>query len=103
MTSQGSPYPRFQRALKTGNLPLIRAAAAELPRVDLGDALSVCMAIRESEPQRFERAALKWIARYSVEQASCVQDVRDAAQAFDDMPTRPQDALVVLQQLCMGR
>jgi hypothetical protein len=37
------------RALATGNLHLIRAAAAELPRVDLGDALVVCMAIREAD------------------------------------------------------
>ena len=32
---------RFQRALKTGNLAFIRSAAAELPHVDLGDALAV--------------------------------------------------------------
>ena len=48
MGDAGSPYPRFQRALTTGNLNLIRAAAAELPRVDLGDALSGCMAIRDA-------------------------------------------------------
>lgn len=58
MGDAGSAYQRFQRALATGNLQLIRAAAAELPRVDLGDALAVCMAIRAAEPQRFERAAL---------------------------------------------
>jgi hypothetical protein len=40
MASQGSPYGRFQRALKTGNLQIIRSAAAELPSVDLGDALA---------------------------------------------------------------
>jgi hypothetical protein len=39
VTSRGSAYARFRRALKTGNLTLIRNAAAELPRVDLGDAL----------------------------------------------------------------
>jgi hypothetical protein len=39
MGNAGSPYPRLQRALATGNLNLIRAAAAELPRVDLSDAL----------------------------------------------------------------
>jgi hypothetical protein len=33
MTSQGSPYARFRRALKTRNLTIIRAAAAELPRI----------------------------------------------------------------------
>jgi hypothetical protein len=42
VTSQGSPYTRFDRALKTGNLNIIRAAAAELPRPpDLGDALKI--------------------------------------------------------------
>lgn len=65
MGNAGSPYPRFQRVLATGNLNLIRVAAAELPRVDLGDALAVCMAIREAEPERFERAALRWLARYA--------------------------------------
>jgi hypothetical protein len=45
VTSQGSTYARFRRALKTGNLTLIRNAAAELPSVDLVDALEVCIAI----------------------------------------------------------
>jgi hypothetical protein len=67
MTSDGSPYARFRRALATGNLLLIRAAAAELGTVSLGDALFVCVAIRDAEPERFERAALRWIARYCVE------------------------------------
>src|SRR5207237_682750 len=31
VTSSGSPYARFKRALLTGNLALVRAAAAELP------------------------------------------------------------------------
>jgi hypothetical protein len=31
--------PDIKRALDTGKLAIIRAAAAELPRVDLGDAL----------------------------------------------------------------
>jgi hypothetical protein len=33
VTSQGSAYARFRRALNSGNLTLIRNAAAELPRV----------------------------------------------------------------------
>jgi hypothetical protein len=99
MGNAGSPYPRFQRALATGNLQLIRAAAAELPRVDLGDALAVCMAIRDAEPERFERAALRWLARYAVEKAASVADVRAAADAFSAMLSRPEDALKALQQL----
>ena len=99
MSNAGSPYPRFQRALATGNLNLIRVAAAELPRVDLGDALAVCMAIREAEPERFERAALRWLARYAVERAGSVADVRAAADAFAVMVQRPEDALAALQRL----
>ena len=43
MSIKGSPYANFRRALATGNLLLIRAAAAELPTVNLDDALEVCV------------------------------------------------------------
>jgi hypothetical protein len=101
MTSEGSPYARFRRALATGNLLLIRAATAELPRVDLGDALSVCMAIRRAEPERFERAALRWLARFCVERpGATLADLRAAAWAFERMGSDPDGALVTLQRLC---
>ena len=42
MTSQGGAYKRFRRALDTGNLLLIRTAAAELPQAPpLSDALRI--------------------------------------------------------------
>src|SRR3954462_4209807 len=62
VTSDGHQYSRFKRALATRNLNLIRAAAAELPQVSLGDALVVCVATRGAGPARFERAALRWLA-----------------------------------------
>ena len=101
MTSQGSPYSRFRRALKTGNLNLIRAAAAELPQVDLGDALAVCVAIREAEPHRFERAALRWLARFCLERREAtLADVATATGAFERMTEQPADALEILRRLC---
>ena len=36
---KGGSYARFRRALDTGNLTLVRAAAAELPTINLEDAL----------------------------------------------------------------
>jgi hypothetical protein len=100
MTSQGSAYSRFQRALKTGNLTLIRNAAAELPRVNLGDALAVCVAIRTAEPERYERAALRWLARYCVERREAtLAHVRTAAWAFDNLADEPA-ALQTLERLC---
>lgn len=96
---KGSSYPRFQRALKTGNLAVIRNAAAELPRVDLGDALVVCMAIRDAEPDRFTRATLRWLARYCIEQASDASEVQTAANAFAAMTDDPDHALATLHAL----
>jgi hypothetical protein len=101
VTSDGSPYARFRRALATGDLLLIRAAAAELPQVSLGDALIVCVAIRDAKPEQFERAALRWLARYCVERpAVTLGQVRAAAEAFERMGQRPEDALTTLQRLC---
>lgn len=60
MTSQGSPYSRFKRCLATGNGALVRAAAAELPQLSLEDALAVCLVLRDSEPEVFERAIVRW-------------------------------------------
>jgi len=100
VSSDGSPYARFQRALKTGNLMIIRGAAKDLPRVDLGDALCVCMAIRAAEPERFERAALRWLARFAAERAGTVGEVHEAAAALNAIPADPEGALVALQRLC---
>jgi hypothetical protein len=101
MASQGSPYSRFQRALKTGNLQIIRSAAAELPSVDLGDALAVCVAIREAEPHRYERAALRWLARFCLERRDAtLAEVRAAAAAFEHMADNPTDSLNKLRKIC---
>src|SRR5215212_795887 len=100
MTSQGSAYSRFQRALKTGNLTLIRNAAAELPRVDLGDALAVCVAIHAAERERYERAALRWLARYCLERREAtLAHVQTAAWAFENLADE-QGALETLERLC---
>src|SRR4051812_3935041 len=100
VTSQGSAYARLQRAIKTGNLTLIRNAAAELQRVDLVDALAICLAIREREPQHFERAALRWLARFCLEQREAtIAQIQAAAWAFDNLTDEPA-ALETLQRLC---
>ena len=104
VTSSGSPYARFRRALATGDLLLIRAAAAELGTISLGDALQVCVAIRDAKPEQFERAALRWIARYCIERPKVtLAEVRAALEAFEHMARQPEDALATLQRLCGHR
>jgi hypothetical protein len=67
VTSEGHLYAQFQRALKTGNAHLALAAAAELRYVDLADALSLVLLIRAGDPLRYERAAVRWLSRYTAE------------------------------------
>jgi hypothetical protein len=67
MGESGSPYARFRRAVGTGNLLLVRAAAAELPQIGLDDALDVLELIGRVEPGRYGRAAARWVARAVLE------------------------------------
>ncbi len=69
MTSQGHPYAIFRRALERRNLPVAWATAAELRVVSLADALALCLLVRDREPARFARVALRWHARFCAETA----------------------------------
>ena len=102
MTSEGSPYARFQRALRIGRLSLVRAAAAELPRIDLDDALSICLLISEQDTERYERAAVRWLARMSLEVPTIrIEDLRAGLLAFEALPENPHGARTALADLCV--
>jgi hypothetical protein len=101
VSNAGSPYSRFQRALSTGNLTIIRGAAAELPAIRLDDALQVCVLLRDREPGSYERAAVRWIGRFCVERRDVtLEDVDQARAAFTIMRRDPERALGLLQALC---
>ena len=101
MTSDGSPYARFQRALRIGRLSMVRAAAAELPRIDLDDALSICLLISEQDHARYERAAVRWLARLSLEVPTVrIEDLRAGLLAFEVLPENPVGARIALAELC---
>ena len=63
----GSPYTRFRRAITTRNPTLVTAAALELGRLSLADALAVCLVFCDHDPARFERAAVRWLGRFCCE------------------------------------
>jgi hypothetical protein len=101
MTSQGSPYARFQRALRIGRLSMVRAAALELPRVDLHDALAICLLIQREEGERYERAVVRWLARLAVEVPTVgIADLREALVAFEALPDNPEGAHAALAGVC---
>ena len=86
MTSQGSAYSRFQRALTTGNLQLIEAAAAELPKVSLEDALAILIVLAQRGDPRFERAAARWVGRLLTETPTGLSDARFALALVERLP-----------------
>ncbi len=67
VTSQGHPYAIFRRALERGNLAVAWATAAELQVISLADALALCLLVREREPPKYARLALRWHARFCTE------------------------------------
>jgi hypothetical protein len=79
LTSDGSPYGRFQKALKTGNVNLALPAARELPKINLSDSLRLCFLLRDTDI--FERAALRWHGRYCREVVAVELDEAQAVLA----------------------
>jgi hypothetical protein len=103
VTSDGSPYARFRRALETGNELLVLGAARELPQIALDDALRICLVLRDGEPGRYERAAVRWLGRFALEaRAVTIGDLRTAAAALDSLPVRSAEAMEQLQRLCVS-
>ncbi len=104
MTSDGSPYARFRRALETGNELLVLGAARELPQIALDDALRICLVLRDGDRGRYERAAVRWLGRFALEaRAVTIGDLRAAAAALDSLPIRSAEAMEQLQRLCVSR
>lgn len=62
---------RFRRALEAGDGPAAYAAATELPRVELADALALTLLLSEQRTM-FDRACVRWMARFALE----VRDLR---------------------------
>jgi hypothetical protein len=90
MTSDGNPYARFRRALQTGNEAL-------------DDALRICLVLRGGDPERYERAAVRWLGRFALEgRRVTIDDLRAAADALDALPKRATEAMESLQRLCVA-
>jgi hypothetical protein len=101
VTSQGSAYMRFRRALEPGNPMIVTAAAAEVGRLSLADALAVTLVYLPEDPARFERALVRWHARSGLEKRPGPSRVA-SAHALADLPdarglaeaARPLDQLI---------
>jgi hypothetical protein len=101
MTSQGSAYGRFRRALRSGNLNQVHAAALELPQVDLVDALAIVLLMSSDDDERYDRAATRWLARFALERPSArLEDLRLGLHALEALPYNGPAAKQTICGLC---
>ncbi len=104
MTSHGHAYARFRRALKTGNAHIALAAAPELRKVGLADALSLVLLIREDNPVLYDKAAVRWFARYAADDRYLMlRDARELIDLLDGVGRHDQDAVVRLERWLRAR
>lgn len=100
MTSQGSAYTRFQRALNSRDLDVVVPALAELPHVDLADALDVLELMAERHDNRYDRAAAKFCARLTTERRLSVEESRRVLALVEVLPLAPQPVSDHLRLYC---
>jgi hypothetical protein len=100
MTSQGSAHGRFACAIRTRNLFMPELAARELRSLALNDALDLCVLIAEQQPERFERAAVRWRGRLEVEaQLLTLAESQLALAALGALGAGDKDAEEILRRL----
>lgn len=87
MTSDGHALTRLHRALERGSANQIRAIVAELPRPPgLEDALAICLALLDREPETYPRAAAKWASRFAIERRLTLTDAQLVLAALAALP-----------------
>lgn len=102
MTSQGSAYGRLRKALDRGNTLQAMSAASELSHVGLADALELVLLLgRDRADAKFQRAALRWHARYCRENKDVEAGEAQAVLALLTMLAGPRStqAACALAQL----
>jgi hypothetical protein len=83
---KGSPYATFQRSLETRRLSVVLAAAAELQRVQLDDALEILILRAQERDPRFDRAAARWVGRLLAENPVGLADARFTLALVERLP-----------------
>jgi hypothetical protein len=85
VTSQGTAHGRFERSIKAGLVMQAEAAARELGRLSLADALRLVELYAAYEPEKFEKAALRWFDRYLCEGEPTLLKAQVALAALSDL------------------
>lgn len=100
MSIKGRPYTWFEHSLDRSDLPGAIAAAAELDRISLADALRLLALIGQKKPDLYDRAAVRWFGRLLLEQPGLTLDDAGAAlDALDLLEHQPATANVLARMV----
>ena len=100
MTSQGTPYGRFQRALRRRNLFQVDLAIREMGMLSLLDALAYLDLLAEVRPEKLERAAIRWHGRLETESATLtLAESQLALGALASLCAGEREALKILRSV----
>ena len=103
MSIKGSDYRWLHEALDRGDLPLVKATAAQLPAVDLPTALEIALLVIEHEPHNAERAALRWLGRWALEShGATLAGLLEATVAMTALAQEPERSEAVIRRLAGG-
>ena len=70
----------------------------------MADALSLCLLIRDDDPQRYERAAVRWLVRYAAQdRAMRLAEAREFLALLDGVGQHDQVAVIRLERWLRGR
>ena len=82
---------RLRRALDRGNVTEALSAAGELQFVGLAEALELTLLLAEGDGPRYERAALRWHARFVYETKNL--DIRESVAVLALLTAIPANGL----------
>jgi hypothetical protein len=85
MASQGTTHGNFQRAIHRRDVQAAELAAREMGGLSLADALSLCELLANTDPARYERAALRWLQRFIDERLPPLTEVALATSALAEL------------------
>jgi hypothetical protein len=96
VTSQGHPRAEFQRAIERGNLlqakALAKIIAHSTGKLALGDALILLYLMAAKRDPNYEKAALRWLARFVQEiPAVTMEEAQLALAALATLDRLPKD------------
>jgi hypothetical protein len=84
----------LRRALKGKRAPRVRCRGGA-PTGRLADALSILLLIREDKPVLYDKAAVRWFAKYAAEDRYLLlRDARELIDLLDGLGRYDQVALV---------